>query len=478
MEVDAPIAASAAEEAVRSLSTVSRWPSLPTHVLVTVCRCLDGPRERFRLASLLRLRPLQLAALYDLNCKAFDVASALGDVKSLDALLRFERIRRKKDTPSRYREQPFSFAAILNASRNGHVRVLQWWKDCELGHYFDTFPYYMTTRPMDVASENGHVAVLQWWKDHCSDKRISAFGSPHCAMTNAADEGHVEVLQWWKDSGLELREKRYPYYLPRSRRRSHSNCDKVIHPINLDTPSARGHVAVLQWVRDSGLPHTHSHRAVDDASKSGKVEVLEWWKISGLEFQHTPDAIDEASANGDLAVLDWWKAQTKLKPKHSVRAVDVASRKGLLTVLDWWLHQRGSLKLKYSAAAVDDATKAGRIDVLQWWADSGLELKFSRFVLDDASASGHAGHVDVLDWWRAESGLPVRYSACAVDGASKNGHVHVLQWWRDSGLEIKFSPKKVVALVAKDPLGAVADWWRASGINVKGLGAALGSNTR
>ncbi|KAI9357574.1 hypothetical protein DFJ73DRAFT_774650 [Zopfochytrium polystomum] len=457
----------ASMSAVRVLSTNSRFPTLPKHVLVSVCRCLDGPLERFYLTSLLRLQALQLVALYDLDPgKAFDFASDLADVKSLNC------------------------AFAVGAPRNGHVEVLQWWRDCKLLDNFDALcSSYVDRRPMDIASENGHIAVLQWWKDHCGDN-ISPFGNPHSAMVRAASAGHVEVLQWWKASGLELRDRQYHHSLPRSQRRFQFNYKLVFYPINLDNPSARGYclgLAVGERKRAylTRIPTSPSTTPAKPATWS----CSGWWKTSGLDFKHTTDAIDEATAIG------------------------------LLTVLDWWLRDRGSLKLKYSAAALDDATKAGRVDVLQWWADSGLELKFNRFVLDDASASGHvaalrwwttaaaaaaatspccdarraqrerksgsplpparaaAGHVDVLDWWRTESGLPVRYSACAVDGACENGHVRVLQWWRDSGLEIKFSPKKVAAMIAKDPLGPVAEWWRTSGIDVKGLGAVL-SNAR
>src|SRR5271154_5506634 len=52
---------------------------------------------------------------------------------------------------------------------------------------------------MDLASKNGHVNVLQWWKD---SGLVLIYD--YTAMEWASENGRVNVLQWWKDSGLEL----------------------------------------------------------------------------------------------------------------------------------------------------------------------------------------------------------------------------------------------------------------------------------
>ncbi|KAI9324676.1 hypothetical protein DFJ73DRAFT_802312 [Zopfochytrium polystomum] len=74
------------------------------------------------------------------------------------------------------------------------------------------------------------------------------------------------------------------------------------------------------------------------------------------------------------------------------------------------------------------------VETLQWWKDSGLELGYTTFALNDAS---RRGLVDVLQWWK-DSGLPLKYDEYALEVASECGRIDVLQWWKDSGLPLEY----------------------------------------
>jgi hypothetical protein len=52
-------------------------------------------------------------------------------------------------------------------------------------------------RSMDNASLNGHIDILNWWKDSGLKMKWSIW-----SMCRASLRDHVEALQWWKDSGL------------------------------------------------------------------------------------------------------------------------------------------------------------------------------------------------------------------------------------------------------------------------------------
>jgi len=57
---------------------------------------------------------------------------------------------------------------------------------------------------------------------------------------------------------------------------------------------------------------------VGNASEFGHVAVLEWWKQSDLELKWSELAMDYASMNGHVAVLEWWK-QSNLELKWNRR---------------------------------------------------------------------------------------------------------------------------------------------------------------
>jgi hypothetical protein len=48
-----------------------------------------------------------------------------------------------------------------------------------------------------------------------------------------------------------------------------------------------GHINILEWCKNSGLPLQYSSQALNLASKYGHINVLDWWKNSGLKLKYT-----------------------------------------------------------------------------------------------------------------------------------------------------------------------------------------------
>ena len=57
---------------------------------------------------------------------------------------------------------------------------------------------------MDYALRNGHLDVLNWWKENEIQERVWTVS----AMISASGNGHVDVLDWWKDSGRVRKQKK------------------------------------------------------------------------------------------------------------------------------------------------------------------------------------------------------------------------------------------------------------------------------
>jgi len=72
--------------------------------------------------------------------------------------------------------------------------------------YYNSELYY-TENAMDYASANGHIKVLEWWKNSGFILKYS-----ESAMHMAAKAGNVCSLDWWVNSGLELKYDRNTFY--------------------------------------------------------------------------------------------------------------------------------------------------------------------------------------------------------------------------------------------------------------------------
>ena len=138
--------------------------------------------------------------------------------------------------------------------------------------------YYISNRGMDWASRNGHIDILEWYKNSELN-----FRHTENAINYASGNGHINILRWFKNSGFEFKYTDYA----------------------IDWASENGHINILEWFKNSGFEFKYTDYAIDWASENGYVNVLEWFKNSGFELKYSTRAIDWASENGYVNVLEW-----------------------------------------------------------------------------------------------------------------------------------------------------------------------------
>lgn len=160
------------------------------------------------------------------------------------------------------------------------------------------------------ASASGRTEVLTWWR--AQDDIPKIYGDE--CIDEACRHGQLDVLEWWWHNTL-------PNHLPPSPRTPLTSIDHaagtsstagsstVLYMLYteaaLENASARGHIHVLKWWKQSGLP-LRVGRVMDLASKSGHTEVLDWWLRSGIEVKYDHGTLEHASRNGRVGVLSWW----------------------------------------------------------------------------------------------------------------------------------------------------------------------------
>ncbi|KAI7172982.1 flavoprotein, partial [Hortaea werneckii] len=159
-------------------------------------------------------------------------------------------------------------------------------------------PLKFTEAALEQASAQGHLPVLEWWKQQSTtvdDMSVSVDSSkvrlkPGKSICYATQNGHTEIVRWWCQSGIP-----FPHE------------DTVAK-----LASTHGHTDILQlWHELKGSKMIFDNQVLVGATKNGNVRVLEWWKRSGLKVEYKTCDVEEALEDGDegergMEVRRWW----------------------------------------------------------------------------------------------------------------------------------------------------------------------------
>ncbi|PHH82342.1 hypothetical protein CDD82_6316 [Ophiocordyceps australis] len=161
--------------------------------------------------------------------------------------------------------------------------VLDYWK--QSAWFRDKHVY--DNEAVDGASKNGHIRVLDWWRRR-SDLPLRY---TEAALEQASGRGHLLVLEWWRDAAAK--DERI-----------------VLRPgRSLLWASQHGKVDVLRWWDASGIPVAYDDGVAKVASRWGRVEVLETWRqLRGdNKVVYDADVLISSTMYQHVGVLDWWR---------------------------------------------------------------------------------------------------------------------------------------------------------------------------
>ena len=100
--------------------------------------------------------------------------------------------RASNTLPSNSQSPPLPLSvgkSIIYAAQNGQAATLQWWVNSGI-------PFGHEASVARIASANGHIDVLQLWKE-CKGAKMQYDNQ---VLVGPTKNGHVDVLEWWKQS--------------------------------------------------------------------------------------------------------------------------------------------------------------------------------------------------------------------------------------------------------------------------------------
>ncbi|KAI9327642.1 hypothetical protein DFJ73DRAFT_964701 [Zopfochytrium polystomum] len=441
-------------------------------IAVPICSYLPG-RDRFVVATLLRLPSVQALALYSIESAGIAPATSRGDIGLLRFRLEYATAKLGSVWPPQTlcwtlkRVETIEYWAthgvelgVMKASETGLVDVLQFWKDFGGGVIdmknvanicvdvavrdgcVETLEWWRTSGfPVDwtrghrtrSASMAGRLNVLEWWKQHALP-----LGPPKIPIQYAADSGSVPVLEFWRGSVPDFA----------------ALCNY--------TPAVqKGHIEVLEWFRESGFPI--SSNSPEIATHADQATVLEWLLHCGLPMNWDKDcvttALNATCLGGRDKAARWFHAHQELKVRGNPISIPAACGNGAIGALEFLLDT--GLESKWHDEYLVHAAAGGHLNVFEWRLDRIREPLVS---VDEAltlRASSH-GRVEVLQWLK-DHGVTVPCTQDAIHAACKN--TAVLQWFKENATAFSFNSETVIAESIGDL--DVLQWWKQSGLNVE-----------
>ncbi|KAI9712790.1 MAG: hypothetical protein M1820_001412 [Bogoriella megaspora] len=237
-----------------------------------------------------------------------------------------------RTSPS-FLKQEYTVEAIDGASRAGFVHVLDWWHHSGL-------PLWYTEAALEQASSKGNIDVLEWWKK--ASRTDESSNSPKTDGTVASSDGSIQTIT--SPSG--------PSPL------------RLLPGKSISLAAQAGHLAVIKWWLDSGIPFPHEADVVRLASAHGHVDILDLWYHRKQHFQNMPidnQVLVVATKAGHVEVLEWWATVAR----GQMRGSGGARPRGV----------RVEYKTCEIEEALEDGVEGDRGDqIRRWWARNGLNL--------------------------------------------------------------------------------------------------------
>lgn len=257
---------------------------LPEVLLGEVIR-LVGPGEYRYVAGVNHL----FRSVYDQVFKDSHTTADSSVVQSVDRVQIW-----MNEAPNTPEKRLLAFPSIADsAAEIGQLQVLQWLKAV------GTFQFQFTQTLYCAAAKNGHVHVLKW----CQDNNVGLLDEYTCA--HAALGGQLTVIKWLRAHGCPWSARTCWYaslggHLHVLQYARAQGCPWDSYTCTYAAES--GNLAVLRWAKEHGCPW--NHKTCTEAVRKGHLETLKFAIENGCPYNEDR-CISYARQKGHTAIVDW-----------------------------------------------------------------------------------------------------------------------------------------------------------------------------
>lgn len=303
---------------------------------------------------------------------------------------------------------------ILYATHSSkRIEILSWWLDVNLKYSIELI---YDERSLDNASENGYLDVLDWWKNSGLFLKYTSK-----SLDSASVNAKFDVLNWWlalyNEGDYQLKYTEDP----------------------VNRASRNGSIEVLDWWLNLhttyGLPFLYNKHAFSFYRESYFYKVYGWWFsaydsgiVENKIDRSTIDNLSNCGCTGSLELIFHYYQQRGIPFPYTANAIDEIFDSHAIVVLNWWKskHLEYGLELKYTGRALVSMS----IPIYEWWIDSGLVLPDRYSMIYSAT---YYGTIRTLDFWLKmyiERDIPFQYRSECIKAVIFYKSDKMVEWWR------------------------------------------------
>lgn len=312
--------------------------------------------------------------------------------------------------------------SYVYAAHHNQLNVLQWCLDQKMEVRY-------LNKAINGAAFNGHIQILQWFKQHVLS--TNAFFVPKLknmryyklTIRRLLANNRLDILQWFHNVGLVLTFSRS----------------------QIDTLIQNKQFVILKWLSDI-MPLKYSYQIVIWAASTGCLDTLKWLHTINHKLLYPCEVMNAAIENNQISVLNWLSIHKCIS--YSNESITIAVKRKHYQVCQWFIHQKIDT-FRYLKKVIKAAILYDAIEILQHF----YPLVHRLYCFDKAIyGAAVKGHFQLLSWLK-EMGLSVRTNYQIMLGAIQNNQLEIVQLIDKNTLKPKYVKRLIKAAVKNNQLG-------------------------